>query len=151
MSTTQAVNLSPNAIKILGYVSKGLNTREAIAKRMKTSVPVVNGSLTVLKRQEMVTVDEEGVITAVEGAAVVAESAHTPRSQSKMAQARKLYAKYQHKGRQVVLDKLIGIGLTPKGASTYYQTLKTRADAEAAAPAAPVARSRKSQAAATHA
>lgn len=144
MSQAQvAVNLSPAAQKILGHIAKGVTTREALAKKMRTTVAAVNGSITALKRNEIVQLDDEGTIELLKQPSditVGAGTERTPRSHSKMAKARTIFNRMHAAGkeRHQILPKLVALGLTDKGASTYYQTLKTQFDA--APPAAKTSR-----------
>lgn len=51
-----------------------------------------------------------------------------PKGETKMEKCRHIMTKYQHKGRPFVLAMFKAhTGLTDKGASTYFQTLKNAA------------------------
>lgn len=123
--------LTPKALTVLASIAKSGSTRDDIAAALGVSVPVVNGSLTSLKRNGLVEIDDEtGNITRTpdadpylkaNGKAAKAPSA----TATKMDQARAIFNKYVDKGRQIVLEHFrTNVGLTQAGASTYYQTLR---------------------------
>jgi hypothetical protein len=52
----------------------------------------------------------------------------TPRSESKTAKAAEIFQSMQGAKRQEVISRFTNdLGLTPKGASTYYQTCRDKA------------------------
>jgi hypothetical protein len=125
------MTLTSKAQAVLAVIVKGANTRDAIASQLGVTVPVVNGSITALKRHGLVELDyTAGIVTATpEAASVFGGSTTAVVRTSKMQEARATFAKYMDKGRQVVLEHFrIDVGLTPKGASTYYQTLRREND-----------------------
>lgn len=128
---TATISLPQKAQAVLSVIARGAHTRDAIATKMGVTVPVVNGSITALKRNGLVEVSDEGEIAVTPDASAYVTISGTgsrgPRPGSKMAQARSLFTKFADKGRPAVLEQFRGIGLTEKGASTYYQTLRTEA------------------------
>ena len=136
--TKTVVNLTPAATKLLGHISKGVNTREALAKKVRGTVASVNGSITALKRAGVVELDEEGTIKQLlkmDQIEIGGAVERTPRKNSKAAKARTIFNRMhgQGKTRAQILPKLVALGLTDKGASTYYQTMKKAADEAVAA------------------
>lgn len=134
-STNNAsISITDKAKTILSVIASGLNSREDVAAKLKVSVPVVNGSLTSLKRHGLVEIDDEtGAITATPDAAdhigKVAASPRAVRTGTKMERARAVFDKYIGKGRQVVLEHFkTNVGLTQAGASTYFQTLRSQSE-----------------------
>lgn len=130
------MTLTTKAQSVLAVIVKGANTRDAIATKLGVTVPVVNGSITALKRNGLVELDYgAGIVSPTPDAsaylAQMKETAKegTPSAHTKMADARAVFAKFMDKGRQTVLEQFrTKIGLTPKGASTYYQTLRREND-----------------------
>lgn len=133
-----AITISDKAKTVLAAIIRGAHTRDEIAKKLGVSVPVVNGSITSLKRNGLVEVnDESGEILASPEApahaGVQARAPRAPRENTKMEQARTVFNKLYDKGRQVVLAQFREtIGLTAAGASTYYQTLRRETGAASA-------------------
>lgn len=127
-----SISLTDKAKTVLGVIASGLSSREDVAAKLKVSVPVVNGSLTSLKRHGLVEIDDEtGAITATPDAAdhvgAQAPATRAVRTGTKMERARGIFDKYVDKGRQVVLEHFKNkVGLTQAGASTYYQTLRSQ-------------------------
>lgn len=140
-------NLSANAQKILSLIHGGATDRAAIAKKMRASVQSVNGSITALVRAGHVTRNEDGSLATEGGAQSNAanDNGDNPRATgpgsrghrpgSKMSKARAIFLKAQEgeKDRQWTLGQFTKkLGLTPKGASTYYQSLKREVEAQGA-------------------
>ena len=127
--------ITEKATAVLNAVAAGHHTREAIAAAMNVTIPVVNGSLTSLKRNGLVEIDEEDgavaltadakpFITAKKGKA----AKPSVREGTKMEAARQLFNSLFKKGRQAVLEAFREqVGLTKAGAVTYYQTLRGQA------------------------
>lgn len=128
-------NLSPAAVKLHKFIANGATTRAALAKKVRGTVAEVNGSITALKRHGIVQLDEEGTISMLIAPAdveVAANETRTPRSQSKMAKATRIFLKLHAQGKEradVVKQFVSKLDLTPAGASTYYQLLKRKAEA----------------------
>ena len=130
--------ITEKATAVLNAVAAGHHTREAIAAAMNVTIPVVNGSLTSLKRNGLVEIDEEDgavaltadakpFITAKKGKAAAAAKPSV-REGTKMEAARQLFNSLFKKGRQAVLEAFREqVGLTKAGAVTYYQTLRGQA------------------------
>lgn len=121
---------------VLNTIAKGVGTREAIAEKLGVTVPVVNGSLTALKRNGLIEIDDDGYITVTEDAAefvstkprAARAAAGEHRAGTKMAEAAKIFEKKFSNGRQAVLNAFMTqVGLTKAGASTYYQMLRSQA------------------------
>lgn len=117
------------------------NTREKIARRLDQSIAQVNGALTGLKRNGLIEIDADGVITVTPDAAPYLSkraggtAERAPRTGTKMEAARAIFNKFaQKEGRSGVIDRLVAqVGLTAKGASTYFQTLRVQAGIPAGA------------------
>lgn len=127
------ITLTSKAQAVLAVIAAGAQNRDDIAKKMKVSVPTVNGSLTSLKRNGLVAIDDDGGITTTSGALAhlggAMQSTRTPRTGTKMERARAIFNKYVDKGRQTVLERFRdNVGLTQAGASTYYQTLRSESE-----------------------
>lgn len=142
MNAATTINLTEKAKNVLAIIAAGASTRDEIAESMGVSVPVVNGSLTMLKRNGLVEIADDGAVSVTPDAAdyvEMPEGKDTPaqrssRPGSKMEQAREVFAKFVEQGRQAVLEQFRNtIGLTPAGAATYYQTLRHEAEAAGAA------------------
>jgi hypothetical protein len=129
------------AISILAAIMKGNHQRTDLAKKLKLSIPALNGSLRNLKRDGLVEQDPEtDTLDITEDAkqfvvgkssGTTASGASTQRAErkgTKTAKARKLFERFLERGRPVVLQKMQEqAGLTANGAATYFQ--KFRADA----------------------
>lgn len=137
------LSITAKAQSVLMAIAGGAASREEIATKLGVSVPVVNGSITSLKRNKLVEISDKTGLLAVTAeakpfttgeAAKAAPAADEAKTATKMDQARKLFAQYSKQGRQVVLAHFQEqIGLTPKGASTYYQILRHETPAAPAA------------------
>lgn len=138
------VNLTDKAKTILNVIAHGATSRDEIAESMGVSVPVVNGSLTALKRNGLIELDPtSGAVSITPDARpyldppkmkqdipTVEGKHHRPGS--KMEQAREVFSQFVNDGRQAVLEQFrTSIGLTPAGAATYYQTLRHETGAAA--------------------
>jgi len=133
-------NVTEKGLIVLKAASKH-NTREKIARRLGQSVAQVNGALTGLKRNGLIEIDAEGVITVTPDAAPYLSkraggtAERATRTNTKMAAARRLFDKYASKeGRGGLIARFMKeIGLTEKGASTYFQTIRVQAGVPAGA------------------
>ena len=129
-------SITEKATAVLNAIAAGHHSREAIAAAMDVTIPVVNGSLTSLRRNGLVEIDEEDGDVALTADAkayvtVKTRAARTPsgpREGTKMEAARQLFNSLFKKGRQSVLAAFQEqVGLTKAGAVTYYQTLRGQA------------------------
>lgn len=131
--------ITEKAQSVLNAIAAGNDTRDAVATHLGVSVPTVNGSITSLKRNSLIEVDDDGTITLTSAASefvTVKKSrrgAATPsvsgghREGTKMAEAAKIFEKKFSAGRPVVLEAFMKqVGLTKAGAATYYQSLRTQ-------------------------
>lgn len=149
--------ITEKAQQVLVSISRGASTRDAIARKLGTSIQTVNGSITALKRNGLAEVHEDGQITLTPdanpylGKRTAAAAPATGRSDSKMTQARMIFERFaEREGRQGVLNRLREtVGLTAAGASTYFQTLRREAGIPAGAfqraPRTPKTVSRKAE------
>ena len=128
--------ITPKATALLNAIALGLASREAIASHLGVTIPVVNGSLTSLKRNGLVEINEEDGSIALTADAtpyitVKAGKQATPRAPrtgTKMEEARKVFNALFNQGRQAVLAAFqTQVGLTKDGAVTYFQTLRGQA------------------------
>jgi len=126
-------SISEKAQSVLEAIAEGNDNRENVAYYLGISIPSVNGSLTGLKRNGLIEVEDDGTILLTEDAdeflpeGSPASRQYTPRPGSKMAHASKLFNRLFDKGRQAVLAAFRDqVGLTERGAATYYQTLRER-------------------------
>jgi hypothetical protein len=132
--------ITSKAQEVLQVIANGNVTRDTVAGALDKSISQVNGSITQLKRNGLVEIDGEGNFSLTPDAGefvtikgkrgrkpAVQVEAHqrAARTGTKMEAARNIFDKYFDKGRQFVLEKFqTNVGLTEKGASTYFQTLR---------------------------
>lgn len=106
-------------------------TRDAIMTKIGASGAAVTNSLKTLAGNGLIETTEDGHITTTPDAIThisLTPAGRAPRVGTKMDIARNLMVKHGEKGRQFVLSKFrTDVGLTDKGASTYYQTLSREA------------------------
>lgn len=127
-----AIKISDKAQAVLEAIIIGkCHTREEIATHLKSTIPSVNGALTGLLRNGLVEVNvSTGSINATPDASMfVKAAAHAaaPRSGTKMELATKIFEEHFNEGRKSVISLFQkSVGLTEKGAATYYQTLRER-------------------------
>lgn len=129
--------ITEKAQAVLDAVAAGNDTREDVATYLGVSGPTVNGSMTALKRHDLINVDDDGTITltsaaskfvtAKKGRRVAPTVSGGHREGTKMAEAAKIFEKKFNAGRPTVLEAFVKqVGLTKAGAATYYQTLRTQ-------------------------
>lgn len=127
--------ISQKAYNVLAVLGKGKRDREYIAEALDITMSSVNGTLTGLRNNGLVDIDANGKVAATaaakpylakkgqEGVKVVG-GPRKQRTGTKMEQARLLFDRYHDKGRPAVLEHFRDIGLTERGASTYYQNIR---------------------------
>lgn len=147
--------INANATKILVAVHQGNVTRAAIIERTQINAGTVTAALSALKAKGFLEQGDEGYTVTADAAPYIG-TGRMPRSNSKMASAREIVMKHLGKGRQVVLAKLVEMGLSEAGSKTYFQTLKSdpavlahQASLDAAKTPAPKLRKTKAAAQAT--
>lgn len=130
------VQLTEKATAALQAIADGAKTRNDAATALGVTVPVINGSLTMLKRHGLIEVHDDGRVLLTPDAkdyvkvrAVGARGPRGPRAGTKMEAARAIFEKFASDGRAVVIEKFRELGLTPAGSATYFQTLRTQAEA----------------------
>lgn len=133
---TKTASLTDKAVSVLRQIAKMARpTRDTVASKLGVSPATVNGSLTALKRHGLVEQNDDGHLKATPDAAEfigkrATKGAAASTEPSKMDQARAIFNKNINKGRAAVLAAFQSDAqLTPKGASTYFQTLRTEAEA----------------------
>lgn len=121
--------LTDNAQNVLNAIATGKSTKEAVGTSLNMTAASVGGSVRALQNRGLVDVTSDGTLALTPDASEwVTARTRKARTGTKAEMARKIFQRYGTSNRQKVLEKFEhDIGLTPKGAITYYQNMRKEA------------------------
>lgn len=121
--------LTDNSQTVLNAIARGKVTKDAISSDLNMSISSVSGSLRSLSNRGLIETSKDGLIATTRDAVpYITAKARKVRTGTKMEQARVMFQRHYSEGRAAVLTKLRDkVGLTDKGAVTYYQSLRVEA------------------------
>lgn len=121
--------LTDNSQSVLNAIASGKSTRDIISNVLNMTATAVSGSIRSLSSRGLIETSKNGSITTTPDALqYITKRTRKPRTGTKMEQARAVFQRHYSQGRPAVLSKLRdSVGLTEKGAVTYYQNLRVEA------------------------
>lgn len=121
--------LTETSQSVLNAIASGKHKRDTIVTATSLSASAVGGAIRSLVNRGLIESTKDGMVaTTPDAKQFITTRTRKPRADTKMAEARVLFQKHFKDGRPVVLSKLRDkVGLTEKGAITYYQNLRVEA------------------------
>ncbi len=122
--------LTDNSQAVLNAVATGKNQRDVLSRTLNMTGTTVGNSLRSLIGKGLIEVNKKDGSLSItpDGREHATVRARAKRTGTKMEQARVVFQKYNAQGRPAVLSRLRDdVGLTEKGAITYYQNLRVEA------------------------
>jgi DNA-binding transcriptional ArsR family regulator len=126
--TKPTKTLSPLSTSIIAAVLAATDKvdSKAIAATLNVKPASVSGALAALKKNEMVSINEKGIIKVLRaGKSVTGALKREPKAGTKIAAAKSLFMSMPGASRKDVLAKMTAdLGLSAACAATYYATAK---------------------------